>query len=103
MSVKRKVTVPLGSSGTEITSRRTLGPARTVQGTPVSVIRRGGEHGVGALDKLRGARSGYVTGLRTAWIAWSDLWSGDSEITVAGRLKRLSALRSGSARSVPSP
>ena len=40
---------------------------------------------------------------RTALIACVDASSGDSEITVAGRSKRASASRSGSARSVPSP
>ncbi len=39
----------------------------------------------------------------TALIAWDEPSSGDSEITVAGRSKRPSASRSGSARSVPSP
>ena len=41
--------------------------------------------------------------VRIARIAWVDSSSGDSEITVAGRSKRASASRSGSARSVPSP
>ena len=41
--------------------------------------------------------------LSTARIAWLDVSSGDSEITVVGRSKPASASRSGSARSVPSP
>ena len=41
--------------------------------------------------------------VRIALIAWLEASSGDSEITVAGRSKRSSASRSGSARSVPSP
>ena len=40
---------------------------------------------------------------RIALIAAVDSASGDSEITVAGRANSLSASRSGSARSVPSP
>ncbi len=45
----------------------------------------------------------YGAPARIARIAWLDASSGDSEITVAGRSKRSSASRSGSARRVPSP
>ncbi len=49
------------------------------------------------------ARPGPYERVRISLIAWLDGSSGDSEITVAGRAKRPSAWRSGSARSVPSP
>ena len=44
----------------------------------------------------------YLT-IQISLIAWLEVSSGDSEITVAGRSNRSSASRSGSARSVPSP
>ena len=64
-----------------------------------------------ASTRLRSTRPSWPTtrrarprlSLEHALIACDELSSGDSEITVAGRSKRPSASRSGSARSVPSP